>query len=319
MHESASPAPRPIPEMPPVNPGAPVSRLRSDMLNRSGSADSRGSEAGPVIPAPGHPGEASEAPSRHDRFYGAGGDTVSVRAHTQFYRGEGATASEPTDRRNRFYGGGGPTVSVRAHTQFYRGGSTPESRPPVPESKGIATPSVARAAGEVAVGGTPVRPSRIRGKNFDPATRSFVGEGTSEPAALAPRPRSAAPEHTTNSEVDRSPKTPGHAPTWELKFGKHGTGYGNLDMDGFEAMNSNSVSGEDAFAVNEEGTRFAVTDGLGGSAASNKENGGTAFFAKFIADAAVTHGADVITDPKRLVALYAQAEDAFEALTGERF
>ena len=303
-----------MPEMPPVGPGTPASRIRSDMLSRGRVAGSGGEEAtipetesmGPVAE---RPANAPLAPSRRDRFYGEGGDTVSVRAHTQFYRGESAVEPERAARHNRFYGEGGPTVSVRAGTNFYRGA---ESAPAAPESKDV-TPLVARATGEAALHGAEAPPSRIRGKSLDRSTMSFVRGGESES-----RPRGARSEGAKRGEADRS-EAAGHAPTWKLEFGKHGTGYGHFDSDGFEAMNSNSVSGEDAFAVNKEGTRFAVTDGLGGSAASNKENGGTAFFAKFIADAAVTQGADVITDPRRLADLYVQAEDAFEALTGERF
>ena len=151
--------------------------------------------------------------------------------------------------------------------------------------------------------------SRLRG-----TLAPYLGKAAVAAATVAPdsRLRMSA---GLRAAAERGASRGSHAPTWELKFGKHGTGYGDLRSDGFEARNSNHSSGQDAFAVSADRRRFAVADGLGG--ATDKE--GTAFLARYVADAAVQNGVDSFFDADSLTALYGQAEDEFAAQTGRRF
>ena len=114
-------------------------------------------------------------------------------------------------------------------------------------------------------------------------------------------------------EMDRSIT---HAPTWKLEFGKHGTGYGSLKADGFEARNTNRGEGQDAFAVSLDRRRFAVADGLGGGGLDKEA---TRFLAKYAADQAATRGVDIFFDEDTLLEFYAQAEDEFESVNGRGF
>lgn len=109
---------------------------------------------------------------------------------------------------------------------------------------------------------------------------------------------------------------PEHAATWSISFAKGSVStYGDLERDGFQAWNSNQRSGQDSFAVSHDRTRFAVTDGMGGYV--DKE--GTAFFAKFLANYAVSEGVDALFEPEGIVRMYASAEHAFRDLTGRSF
>lgn len=107
-----------------------------------------------------------------------------------------------------------------------------------------------------------------------------------------------------------------HAPTWELELGKHGTGYGDLSSDGFEARNSNHSSGQDAFAISADGRRFAVADGLGGSGSDAEA---TSFLAKFMSDQVVARGVDTLFDSEAVSDIYKQAQELFESRTGRKF
>jgi hypothetical protein len=151
------------------------------------------------------------------------------------------------------------------------------------------------------------RESRLRGTLVQ-----SVGQVALPPVA---RPTSSRVRMSGGLQAERGIKAGPHAPTWELKFGNHGTAYGNLKTDGFEARNSNHSSGQDAFAVSADRRRFAVADGLGG--ATDKE--GTAFLARYIADAAVQHGIDIFFNADSMAALYSHAENEFAAHSGRGF
>lgn len=55
---------------------------------------------------------------------------------------------------------------------------------------------------------------------------------------------------------------------FEPEFGDYGVKVGDLDEAGFVAFNSNHSSNQDAFAVNDTRTMFAVSDGIGSNAQS---------------------------------------------------
>lgn len=116
----------------------------------------------------------------------------------------------------------------------------------------------------------------------------------------------------TKSETESRPVYE-HSPTWDLEFGNKGIGYGDIEIDGFEARNSNHSSSQDAFAVNPEKGRFAVADGLGG-AGTDKD--GTRFLAKFISDYAVTHGIDKLFNEDVIQDVYNQAHKEFREAYG---
>lgn len=104
-----------------------------------------------------------------------------------------------------------------------------------------------------------------------------------------------------------------HAPTWNLELGNHGTEFGDLVVDGFEARNSNHSANQDAFAVNLDARRFAVADGLGGGGSDTEA---TAFLAKFISDYSVTHGIDELFDEDLIQDIYQQAHEEFHQKEG---
>jgi hypothetical protein len=151
--------------------------------------------------------------------------------------------------------------------------------------------------------------SRLRGTLAPSIGKAVVPAATEAPSS---RLRMSA---GLRAVAERGASSGSHAPTWELKLGNHGTGYGDLRGNGFEARNSNHCSGQDAFAVSVDRRRFAVADGLGG--ATDKE--GTSFLARYVADAAVQNGVDLFFDTDSLTALYSRAEDEFMAQTGRRF
>ena len=176
--------------------------------------------------------------------------------------------------------------------------------------------------------GTPTPPKepsdKIRGleKFRKPKTSEEVSEAVEDVGEVAVEHEvsvSSSEPHLRGLEKFRKRErdsTVRHAPTWELEFGKYGTGHGSLEADGFEALNSNHSSSQDAFAVSEDRRRFAVADGMGGSGADHEA---TRFLAKFVSDQAVERGIDTFFDAVALAELYKQAEDLFEAETGRRF
>ncbi|MFI5709002.1 hypothetical protein [Kribbella sp. NPDC051620] len=107
-----------------------------------------------------------------------------------------------------------------------------------------------------------------------------------------------------------------HSPTWDLEFSTGPTSVGDLELDGYQAWNSNHSSGQDAFAISGDRTRFAVADGMGGY---GTDKIGTQFFAKFISDHVVQNGIDSVFDLGRLEEICQRAEDEFSKVAGRPF
>lgn len=159
----------------------------------------------------------------------------------------------------------------------------------------------------------------------DKISTEFLSNNDNEPARLrgklltdhkATIPRLRGRLLDRMVEVGKIRDEPAHAPTWSIEFGAHGSTYGELHRDGFEAWNSNHASSQDAFAVSIDRKRFAVADGMGGYGADKE---GTRFLAKYIADRSVEGGIDDMFDLDRMATIYREADIAFQAHSGRPF